>query len=94
MLQAHNSPACHCTGRRKDKQQSDSMEDACDAVQLPWLLKKAVLVLNTLEVCTGGAHHPPPSSINAVPGALECTLLRRACTYARLKACLAAVAMH
>ena len=47
----HNSPYFSCTGRRKDKQQSDSMEEACDAVQLPWLLKKAVLVLNTLEVC-------------------------------------------
>lgn len=37
--------------RRKDKSASDPMEEACDAVKLPWLLKKAVLVLNTLEVC-------------------------------------------
>ncbi|KAK9822357.1 hypothetical protein WJX81_001129 [Elliptochloris bilobata] len=39
------------TGKwRKDKEQSDPMEEACDLVELPWLLKKAVLVHNTLEL--------------------------------------------
>jgi hypothetical protein len=49
------------------------MNDACEAVALPWLLKKAVLVLNTLEVrcsspgppaavCGGGDAQPPALS--------------------------------
>lgn len=35
---------------RKDKHASDSMDDACDAVQLPWVLRQALNVLTTLEV--------------------------------------------
>ena len=65
--------------RRKDKSASDPMEEACDAVKLPWLLKKAVLVLNTLEVCF-------PQGLLCVPACSEsylwprvCILLTRAC---------------
>lgn len=36
---------------RKDQAASDSMDDACDAVQLPWVLRQALKVLTTLEVC-------------------------------------------
>jgi hypothetical protein len=36
--------------RRKDRHKSDSMEVACDLIQLPWILRKALLVLNSLEV--------------------------------------------
>ncbi len=51
------------------------MDDACEAVALPWLLKKAVLVLNKLEVsrmspgppaaaCGGGGAQPPDLSLS------------------------------
>lgn len=39
---------------RKDKNASDSMQDACDAVALPWVLRQALNVLTTLEVCPRG----------------------------------------
>lgn len=52
--------------RRKDKSASDPMEEACDAVKLPWVLKKAVLVLNTLEVCS-------PEGLLCVRAALSLT---------------------
>lgn len=35
---------------RKDAEGSDSMDDACDMVALPWILRKALLVLNTLQL--------------------------------------------
>lgn len=35
---------------QKDKSQSDSMQKACDVVQLKWVLRRALAVLNTLEV--------------------------------------------
>ena len=39
------------TGRwRKDKAASDSMDAACDAVALPWVLRKAVGVVKVLEL--------------------------------------------
>ena len=39
------------TGRWcKDKALSDAMTDACDAVALPWLLRKALGLLKVLEV--------------------------------------------
>lgn len=37
---------------QKDKSQSDSMQQACDVVQLKWVLKRALAILNTLEVLT------------------------------------------
>ena len=40
----------------KDRQASDSMEAACDAVQLSWVLRKALVLLNTLEVCEWVLH--------------------------------------
>lgn len=39
------------TGKwRKCKKASDPMDDACEMVALPWVLRKAIAVLNTLEV--------------------------------------------
>lgn len=39
------------TGRwKKCKATSDPMDDACDMVALPWVLRKAIAVLNQLEV--------------------------------------------
>ncbi|KAL3146264.1 hypothetical protein ABBQ32_002965 [Trebouxia sp. C0010 RCD-2024] len=35
---------------QKDKSQSDSMQKACDVVQLKWVLRRALAVLNTLEI--------------------------------------------
>ena len=35
---------------RKDKRQSDSMDLACDMVKLPWVYRKALLILDKLEV--------------------------------------------
>lgn len=35
---------------RKDRTSSDDMGAACDAVCLPWLLRKALRILNVLEV--------------------------------------------
>ena len=44
-------PPPSLTGRwRKCKASSDSMEPACDAVALPWVLRRAIAVLNLLEV--------------------------------------------
>ena len=34
----------------KNKAASDDMQEACDALHLPWLLRKALGFLNTLEV--------------------------------------------
>jgi hypothetical protein len=34
---------------RKDAARSDSMDVACDMVELPWIFRKALLVLNKLE---------------------------------------------
>lgn len=38
---------CLC---RKDRGRSDSMEEACALMELPWVYRKAVLVVNNLEV--------------------------------------------
>ena len=35
---------------QKDKSQSDSMQKACDVVELKWVLRRALAILNTLEV--------------------------------------------
>ena len=35
---------------RKDKKASDSMDEACDIVELPWYLKRAIGFVNDLEV--------------------------------------------
>ena len=35
---------------RKDKGRSDSLDEACDTIQLPWLYRKALALLNTMEV--------------------------------------------
>lgn len=35
---------------KKDRGASDSMDEACDMVALPWIFRKALMVLNTLEV--------------------------------------------
>ncbi|KAL4855955.1 hypothetical protein ACK3TF_003712 [Chlorella vulgaris] len=44
-------PRPSLTGRwKKCSKASDPMDEACAMVELPWLLKKAVLVLNTLEL--------------------------------------------
>ena len=40
---------------QKEKSQSDSMQQACDVVQLKWVLKRALAILNTLEVPTHAA---------------------------------------
>ena len=93
----HQQILC-CPGCRKDKQQSDSMEEACEAVQLPWLLKKAVLVLNTLEVrCLP---FPAPCA-QSCPPVVSCTMLVGACClgslhmcFATMEACFAIVAVH
>lgn len=37
---------------RKDKGHSDSMEEACNMMQLPWVFRKAVLILNTVQAGT------------------------------------------
>ncbi len=36
---------------QKDKSASDSMQEACDVVELKWVLRRALAILNTLEVC-------------------------------------------
>lgn len=40
---------------QKDKSQSDSMQQACDVVELKWVLRRALAILNTLEVLTCAA---------------------------------------
>lgn len=46
-------PSSELSGQwHKDKSQSDSMQEACDAVQLKWVLRRALAILNTLEVCS------------------------------------------
>ncbi|KAK9813996.1 hypothetical protein WJX73_008539 [Symbiochloris irregularis] len=35
---------------KKDKGHSDSMEEACNIMQLPWVFRKAVLILNTVQI--------------------------------------------
>jgi len=43
--------ASSLTGRwHKDKEASDSMEEVCDMVALSWILRKALVLLNTLEL--------------------------------------------
>ena len=37
-------------GSRKDKVRSESLDDACDLIQLPWLYRKALALLNNMEV--------------------------------------------
>lgn len=50
-------PPTGLTGRwRKDKAASDSMDAACDAVALPWVLRKAVGVVKILELEDSPAH--------------------------------------
>lgn len=63
-------------------------------VQLPWLLKKAVLVLNTLEVCSWHSHQVPQRYIAVVRGCLRVHAARKVRTCAPLRACFPAVAMH
>lgn len=49
-------PTAELSGKwQKDKSQSDSMQQACDVVQLKWVLKRALAILNTLEVLTHAA---------------------------------------
>jgi len=39
------------TGRwKKDKNASDSMSEACELIQLPWVLRQALAILNTLDI--------------------------------------------
>jgi hypothetical protein len=49
-----NHPCVHSWWCRKDTAKSDPMDEACDMVELPWIYRKAILVLNKLEVreCT------------------------------------------
>lgn len=35
---------------RKDREQSDSMDPPCELIKLPWIYRKALLVLNNMEV--------------------------------------------
>lgn len=35
---------------RKDRENSDSMDAPCDIIKLPWIYRKALLVLNNMEV--------------------------------------------
>ena len=35
---------------RKDADMSDSMLEACDAVELPWVLRKAIGVIRVMEI--------------------------------------------
>jgi len=50
-LQQQASTAVQLSGRwHKDKSQSDSMQEACDVVELKWVLRRALAILNTLEV--------------------------------------------
>lgn len=37
---------------RKDREQSDSMDEPCDLIKLPWVYRKALRLLNNMEVCT------------------------------------------
>lgn len=47
-----NSARQAITGRwQKSKEDSDDMTAACEAVQLSWVLRRALGLLNTLEVC-------------------------------------------
>ncbi len=64
---------------RKDKSASDPMEEACNAVKLPWLLKKAVLVLNTLEVCCPQGLLCKPACAESYLRPRVCISLTRAC---------------
>lgn len=48
---------------RKDQAASDPMDDACDAVQLPWVLRQALKVLTTLEVGCAQFFDPPPRKL-------------------------------
>ena len=48
-IQQH--PTAQLSGRwHKDKSESDSMQEACDVVELKWVLRRALAILNTLEV--------------------------------------------
>ncbi len=50
-LQQQEYTAVQLSGRwHKDKSQSDSMQEACDVVELKWVLRRALAILNTLEV--------------------------------------------
>ena len=35
---------------RKDRKASDCMDEACEMVALPWIFRKALLILNTLQI--------------------------------------------
>jgi hypothetical protein len=46
-----SGPAPTLTGVfKKDKSASDSMSEACELIQLPWVLRQALAVLNTLQI--------------------------------------------
>jgi len=50
-LQQQEYTATQLSGKwHKDKSQSDSMQEACDIVELKWVLRRALAILNTLEV--------------------------------------------
>jgi hypothetical protein len=45
------SPAPTLTGKwKKDKSACDSMVEACELIQLPWILRQALAVLNNLHI--------------------------------------------
>ena len=41
------------------------MTAACEAVQLSWVLRRALGLLNTLEVCCEGYEHVPQNKCTA-----------------------------
>ncbi|DBA95199.1 TPA: hypothetical protein ACH3X3_013101 [Trebouxia sp. C0006] len=50
-VQQQEYTAVQLSGRwHKDKSQSDSMQEACDVVELKWVLRRALAILNTLEI--------------------------------------------
>ena len=68
---------------RKDKQLSDDMTEACDLVELNWVLRRALFLLNTLEVRAGpatasgaggaGSSAAPPARRRAGPDLPSCS---------------------
>ena len=60
---------------QKDKSQSDSMQQACDVVELKWVLRRALAILNTLEVLTCAARFCKKAILNPLHIYSKCSRL-------------------